>query len=272
MVGNKEISIVALTRRLDYNQYMYRYLSNGSMYDKLNRVYIEFDRTKPQPHNRIQTPLFYLNVRKITDLTAEELTYLMCETRLSKPECVKTQRWYIEAERKRRREYDIRSLQHDYYWEVCAKIQYKYTKEQLEKMPWQEARHKKHERVIGPTLWEWAEQCRPNKFHALWGRRKTLPGVARSLQKRYNRRITRKHRRKNAKTRRLQTIPGIRTSTDAQSNARTHQISRAHEHRKDCRRRRYPKKHNRAINCKEFTRKNRTRSSFVQNRVPEKSY
>ena len=270
MVGDKKISIVALTRKLNYNQYMYKYLSNGSMYDKLHRVYIEFDQNKPQPHNRIQTPLFYLNVRKITDLTAEELTYLMCETRLSKPACVKTQRWYIELDRKRRREYDIHSLQHDYWWEVCSKIQYKYTKDELDKMPWPESRHKKHERVVGPTLWEWVEKCRPNSFHALWGKRKTLPGVARSLQKRYNKRITRKHRRKNAKTRQLQTVPGTRTSTDSQSNARTHQISRVCKLKKQIWRR-FSKKHNRTVNCKEFARENRTRSSFIQNCVPQKS-
>ena len=167
------------------------------MYDELNRLYIEFDQTKPQPHNRIRTPLFYLNVRRITNLTDDELTYLMSETRLIKPPCVKSQLWYIQASHRQRREDMIHELNCDYYEEVCSKIHYKYTKEQLDKMPWTEARHKKHERLIGPTIWEWTERHRPNQFHALWGRRKTLPGVARSSQKCYNKRITRKHRRTN---------------------------------------------------------------------------
>jgi len=153
------------------------------MYDPNRFIYIQIDNTKPQPHNRVQTPLFHLNVRRITDLTSEEIMHLMSQCRVAPQPCVKSQLWYIEADRKRRREYEIHKLQHDYWWEVCAKIQYKYTKEQLDKMPWTESRHKKHERVIGPTLWEWVEQCRPNSFHALWGRRKTLPGISRMRTK-----------------------------------------------------------------------------------------
>ena len=153
------------------------------MYDPKRFIYIQIDNTKPQPHNRVQTPLFHLNVRRITDLTSEEIMHLMSQCRIAPQPCVKSQLWYIEADRKRRREYEIHKLQHDYYWEVCAKIQYKYTKEQLDKMPWTESRHKKHERVLGPTLWEWVEQCRPNSFHALWGQRKTLPGVIRYVNR-----------------------------------------------------------------------------------------
>lgn len=150
-------------------RWMYKHLSNGCMYDATRQLYIEFDQTKPQPHNRKQTLLFYLHVRKIADLTAEELTYLLQESRRAQPPDVKQQKWYKDLDHKRHREHMIHRLKHDYWWAVCSKIQYKYTKEQLDNMPWTEARHKKHERVFGPTLWEWVKKARPNQYHALWG-------------------------------------------------------------------------------------------------------
>ena len=148
---------------------MYKHMSNGAMYDPKRFMYIEFDDSKPQPHNRTQTPLFYLNIKKLQNLTDQEMDYMIQESRSSKPPCVKQQKWYKDAMYQRHREYMIAMLKHDYWWEVCAKIQYKYTKEQLDKMPWTESRHKKHERVLGPTLWEWVKKARPNQYHALWG-------------------------------------------------------------------------------------------------------
>ena len=160
----------------------YIHFSNGDMYDPDRFIYIQIDNSKPSPQNRIQT-LLHLNIRDICDLWFDELDYLMKETREYKASSVDQQPWYKASTNARLREYRIHQLQHDYWWEVCTKTHYKYTKEQLDKMPWAESRHKKHERVLGPTMWEWVERCRPNQFHALWGKRKTLPGVIKFTNK-----------------------------------------------------------------------------------------
>ena len=164
-------------------------LSNGDVYDKNRSMYIQYNQNKPAPHNRKQTLLLYLNVKNLVDLTDDELAYLIQEVRSFKPPCVKNQQWYKNLDHNRRREYMTHQLKHDYYWEVSGKINLKYTKEQLAEMPWAESRYKKHERLLGPTFWEWVEQSRPNQWHALWGKRDALPGVIKS-QRRKNRHLS----------------------------------------------------------------------------------
>lgn len=139
---------------------MFKLLSNGDMYDTRRGLYMCVDKDKPSPQNKQQTDLTRLRVQKLVDLQDHELDYLMNESRRLTRLPLKSleyEPWYRENNHQRRREYFIHQLQHDYYWEVCSKIQYKYTKEQLDKMPWTESRHKKHERVLGPTMWEVGE-------------------------------------------------------------------------------------------------------------------
>ena len=142
------------------------------MYCPKRGLYICIDKEKPSPQNRQQIELTRLRVQKLVDLQDDELSYLMNESRrlVSLPmKSLEHEPWYRQNNNRRHREYMTHGLRHDYWWEVCSKIQYKYTKEQLEKMPWPESRHKKHERVFGPTFWEWVKRERPNQYHALWG-------------------------------------------------------------------------------------------------------
>ena len=231
---------------------MFKLLSNGDMYDTRRGLYMCVDKDKPSPQNKQQTDLTRLRVQKLVDLQDHELDYLVNESRrlIRLPlKSLEYEPWYRQNNHQRHREYFIHQLQHDYYWEVCSKIQYKYTKEQLDKMPWTESRHKKHEHVLGPTMWEWVERHRPNQYHALWGKRKTLPGVARSLETCYNRKITNKQSIKNVtstKRTRIQRVSRTRVVAQTEPARRNIQISRLHEHRQDRNRRRLSSQLNRA--------------------------
>lgn len=179
---------------------MYRHLSTGDMYDPRRGLYISIDKDKPSPQNRQQIELTRLRIQKLVDLQDDELDYLMSESRrlLRLPlKSLEYEPWYIKNKSQIHREYFVRGLQHEYYWKWYMTTHMKYTREQLDAMPYHERQTKKHERLTPPEFWNWVETSLPLQYHALWGKRKTLPGVARSLERRYNRKITNKQRIKN---------------------------------------------------------------------------
>lgn len=219
------------------------------MYDPQRGLYICIDKDKPSPQNRQQTDLTRLRVQKLVDLQDHELDYLMSESRrlLRLPlKSLEYEPWYRQNNHQRYREYFIRGLQHDYYWEWHMTVHMKYTREQLDNMPYHERQTKKHERLTPPEFWNWMETSRPLQYHALWGKRKSLPGVARSLETSYNRKITNKHRSKNGRTNRIRNRLSRTSASKETEPARRHiQVSRLHEQRQDRNRRRHAAEHNR---------------------------
>ena len=202
---------------------MVELLSNGDMYDPSRGLYMRIDKNKPHPQNRQQTELTRLRVQKLEALEDHELDHLMNESRRLVRQPVKSleyEPWYKKHNSRIKREYFIRELQHDYFWEWHMTTHMKYTREQLDNMPHNERQQKKHERQSAPEFWNWLETDYPNQFHALWGKRKTLPGVARSLEKRYNRKINNKQRSKNAtrKNKRFHRLSRTRIVNHAESS------------------------------------------------------
>jgi hypothetical protein len=202
---------------------MVELLSNGDMYDPRRGLYMHINKEKPHPQNRQQIDLTRLRVQKLADLEDAELDHLLNESRRLVRQPVKSleyEPWYVKHTSRIKREHVIRGLQHDYFWEWHMTTHMKYTREQLDNMPYNERQHKKHERQSVPEFWCWLETSRHNQYHALWGRRKTLPGVARSMKARYNRKINNKQRSKNvtSKNKRFHRLSRTRIVNHAESS------------------------------------------------------
>ena len=221
------------------------------MYDPRRGLYISIDKDRPSPQNKQQLDLTRLRIQKLVDLQDHEMDHLINESRrlIRLPlKSLEYEPWYRKNNNQIHREYLIRELQHDYYWEWYMTTRMKYTKKQLDDMPYHDRQVKKHERLPIPEFWNWLETARPNQYHALWGKRETLPGVARSLKRAYNRKINNKHRSKNvtSKIRRIHKLSRTRTVTQTEPARRNIQISKLHEHRQDRNRGRLSTQHNRA--------------------------
>ena len=98
---------------------MFKLLSNGEMYDPRRGLYMRLRSDLPHPQNREQIELTRLRIQKLDNLRADEIDYLMRETRrlIRMPvTSLEQQRWYQQQHSDNVRDHRLSQLRGDYYW------------------------------------------------------------------------------------------------------------------------------------------------------------
>jgi hypothetical protein len=157
-------------------QLMHEHYSNGLTYDSRIGMLIHTCSDRPHPHNQTRQYIERAPVEWLQGLTQQETDHLMAQakqykhTRRSEAaelaerlHAESVSRWKLEL-----LEYKARS---NYYWSD---------------------EHRNFHTMGRVVFHEWLKQHEPNTFHALWGTRKSLPGVARSNSRSYNDTISKK--------------------------------------------------------------------------------
>lgn len=130
---------------------MYKLLSNGDMYLASRGLYTRIRSDLPHPHNREQIDLTRLRIQRLTDLTADEIEYLMQESRRLIRRAVKSleqERWYREQMSNNTRDYRLAQLRHEYYWSRY---------------------NQKYHETGRLDFWSWMKHHKPREYHGFNG-------------------------------------------------------------------------------------------------------
>jgi hypothetical protein len=157
---------------------MQEHYSNGLTYDSRVGMLTHTCTDRPHPHNQTRQYIERAPVEWLQGLTQQETDHLMDQAKQYK---------YIrrsEADELAERlhaesigRWKLESLEHE------ARCNYYWSDE-----------HRNFHETGRVVFHEWLEQHEPNTYHALWGTRCSLPGVARSGSRLYNASITRLER------------------------------------------------------------------------------
>lgn len=139
-------------------------------------MFITLFNNKPYPHNREQKYIYNINIARLQGLSDDELHYLMEQTRVT----CQAQLDANDVECKRREtQHQSRANKRGMYHE----LEYYYNVSETDN------------HLI---FLDWIKKHMMNQYHALFSRRGSLPGVARSKKTRYNKKINRKATRKTS--------------------------------------------------------------------------
>lgn len=155
-------------------------LSDGCQYNPRTMKHTVLTNDKPWPHNRQESFIYMMKVKHMQGLTDDEMDFLIEETQRSYhvnlhhrgvagDEDYKLRAW--------RKMFSDKDHKVGLYRRLCVE----YSEEPID--------------ILKQLMFnDWLIKHRPNQYHALYGRRSTLPGVIKTKQRRNNK-INRKRTR-----------------------------------------------------------------------------
>ena len=140
----------------------------------------EFVKDKPWPHNRQDSYIYMMKVKHMQGLTDDEMDFLIEETRRSYDVSLNLRGVAGDVDYKLRawrKMFSDKDHKVGLYRQLC--VEYSEEPDDILKQLY---------------FNDWLIKYRPNQYHALYGRRLTLPGVIKTKRRRHNKKSRKRTR------------------------------------------------------------------------------